>query len=260
MSASTSLAGKVEQDPKITVIYDNRCADRSIKSGFGFSCLVEWRNQKILFDTGGDKGAFFLNIDKLKIKLEEITNVVFSHHHWDHTAGMNEVLKGVNKEASVFIPKVFSSKLENLVPKELRLERVAQFRQIDTDICAFVLKGGYWCTSIYEQFLVLDTARGLLILTGCAHPGIISIIQKARSHFMNKEVDLVMGGFHLHRSFACTSAKVVRQFEELRVKRVAPCHCAGEKAIQQFRDAFHENFIAVGTGTVVGGSKDEKKE
>ena len=241
-------------DPKITVIYDNRCSNKILKEGFGFSCMVEWKTHKILFDTGGNQEAFFGNIGKLNIQLEDITHVIFSHHHWDHTTALAEVLSKIKEKSRVYIPEVFSASLESQVPKKLHLEKVTTFKQIEQDVYAFVLKGGYWCTSIYEQFLVLDTPKGLIILTGCAHPGIVSIIKTALRQLNRQKVHMVIGGFHLHHSWAYTSARVVRQFQELGVEKVAPCHCAGNIAIDQFQEAFRDNFISVGTGTVLGGT------
>lgn len=238
--------------PIITVIYDNRCSDNTLKRGHGFSCLVEWKLHKILFDTGGNREAFFGNVDKLNIQLEDITHVIFSHRHWDHTAGFAEVLNKIKENVCVYVPKVFSSTLENQAPKKNHLEKVTAFKQIDQGVYAFVLKCRYWCTTIYEQFLVLDTPKGLVILTGCAHPGIVLMIKTALKHLISKEkVHMVMGGFHLHRRWASTSADVVHQLQELGVEKVAPCHCTGNTAIGQFQEAFQNNFVSIGTGTVL---------
>jgi 7,8-dihydropterin-6-yl-methyl-4-(beta-D-ribofuranosyl)aminobenzene 5'-phosphate synthase len=251
-----SAAATVKQsDPKITVIYDNRVADKTLKEGFGFSCLVEWDREKILFDTGGDKAAFLRNITKLGIKLDGITKIIFSHHHWDHTAGMTEILGTMKAGIPVYIPSIFSAKVENQIPKGLQVVKVEEFQKIAGSITSFVLEGRDWCWSIHEQFLVLDTEKGLVIITGCAHPGIVRIIETAKAHFKNKNVHLVMGGFHLHHSFACTSAKVVTRFQQLQVEKVAPCHCAGDTNIAQFEAAYRKNFIRVGTGTILNDTK-----
>src|ERR1700736_5357007 len=108
----------VAPDPKITVIYDNGCANRSLTKGFGFSCVIEWGKNKILFDTGGNRDAFFSNLEKLKIQLTDITQVIFSHHHWDHTVAFKEVLNQINDKVIVYIPSIFSAKLESQTPKK----------------------------------------------------------------------------------------------------------------------------------------------
>src|SRR3990167_7980333 len=101
--------------PKITVLYDNRCADPALQEGFGFSCLIEWNHHKILFDTGGKDKAFFANLQHLKIPLNQITHVFFSHHHWDHTAAIDQVLKQIPQTTIVYLPDPFSTALEKKI-------------------------------------------------------------------------------------------------------------------------------------------------
>lgn len=244
-----STAATSNDLPKITVLYDNRCDDPALQEGFGFSCLVEWGNRKILFDTGGKGEAFFSNIQKRNIALNEITHVFFSHNHWDHTADIDLVLAKVKDNTPIYLPSPFSAQLEKKIPGHVEVKKVADFEQIDEEVYSLVLKGGYLCTSIYEQAIILKTSKGLIVITGCAHPGIIRIVHEAQARL--GPVHLVLGGFHLHHSWKSTSAKVVRQMQDLKVEKVAPCHCAGDTAIGQFKKAYQENFIQTGTGTVI---------
>jgi 7,8-dihydropterin-6-yl-methyl-4-(beta-D-ribofuranosyl)aminobenzene 5'-phosphate synthase len=225
---------------KITVIYDNRCANEALQEGWGFSVFVENEDRKILFDTGGYSPAFFSNIEKLQIPLEKVTHLLFSHRHWDHKAGMDEVLSRLNEKAQVYVPRLFS-------PFRTKLKRVRSFVEIDRGIYSLVLKGGFL---LYEQALILNTAQGMVIITGCAHPGIITIIKKAQERLPGK-VYFVMGGFHLLFDPAPQSAKVVQEFQTLGVQKVAPCHCSGDQTIRQFQAAYGDHFCKVGTGTVV---------
>ena len=73
-----------------------------MQEGWGFSCLVEVGNRKILFDRGADKEAFFANLQQLRVSLEEITDVVFSHKHSDHVAGLQEILGKMKESSAVF--------------------------------------------------------------------------------------------------------------------------------------------------------------
>lgn len=239
--------------PKISILYDNVCSRDDLQGGFGFSCYVEWNGKKILFDTGGKRDVFFQNAQTLDIPLEELTSVVFSHHHWDHTAGIDELLKIVPENTTVCLPEPFSTSVSKKIPENrVQLKKVEQLDQIDAEVSLLVLKGSYWfCTSIYELSLLLHTAKGIVIITGCAHPGILKIIEKTKELFSDQKIHLVLGGFHLHRSWSCTSAKVVQKFKELGVEKVAPCHCAGQTAIQQFKEVFEEDCIDTETGTVI---------
>ncbi|MBN1380207.1 MAG: hypothetical protein JXA41_00880 [Deltaproteobacteria bacterium] len=82
-------------------------------------------------------------------------------------------------------------------------------------------------------------------MTGCAHPGIVGIVKKAREIFSEKEIHLVVGGFH-HPSEA-----VIKGLKELGVEKVAPSHCTGDQAIDAFRNEYKNNFITYGVGKII---------
>jgi 7,8-dihydropterin-6-yl-methyl-4-(beta-D-ribofuranosyl)aminobenzene 5'-phosphate synthase len=103
-------------------------------------------------------------------------------------------------------------------------------------------------TPIIEQSLIIETRAGLIVLTGCAHPGIVNIVRQVRQW---GPVDLVIGGFHLLDASPADVASVMQDLQTLGVRRVAPTHCTGEPAIAQFRAAFADNFIEAGAGTVI---------
>lgn len=244
---------KPSTELKFTVIYDNRTCDNNLQEGFGFSCLIEWNNKKILFDTGGNRDAFFANIEKQKISLDSISDVFFSHKHWDHTTAFNEILNKLQGKTTIHIPEPFNLPLEKQIPSKLELKKNKCFEQISPNIYSLTLKGKLYCglSSLHEQSLIFDTPQGLVILTGCAHAGIINIIEATKEKLPDKKIHLVMGGFHLHHSWSYTISKVVKQVQELNVEKVAPCHCAGDTAISQFQKAFGENYIKIGTGSVL---------
>lgn len=228
----------------IKIIYDNCKAVEDLQEGWGFSALVETGKRKILFDTGNDRDAFFSNSEKMGIRCNEITDVVFSHKHDDHVAGCEEILGSLRKDCRVFVPKGFPRKK---IPSYLPIHTVADFGEIDTDVFSMVLKGGMF---LYEQILILQTKKGLVILTGCAHPGIVKILKAAQSKFQ-KPIHLVLGGFHLFRKSNTFIDDIVAEFQSLKVEKAAPCHCSGAHAIQSLEQAYGDRFYKVGTGTVV---------
>jgi len=128
---------------KITIIYDNNPYLTELKHGWGFSCLVEFANKKIIFDTGGDKSAFFHNIQKLGINLDAITDIVFSHQHWDHTAGFSDVIEGLNSTCEIYVPFKFDSRLLDQIPKDRSLNFVKDIIEIDSQIFLMTLKGKF---------------------------------------------------------------------------------------------------------------------
>ncbi|OGI82172.1 hypothetical protein A3I95_03305 [Candidatus Nomurabacteria bacterium RIFCSPLOWO2_02_FULL_44_12] len=235
---------------KITIIFDNNKDNEKLSDGFGFSCLVEFQDKKILFDTGGNRDAFFGNIEKLNINLQTITHIVFSHKHLDHLAGFDEVLSKTSN-AQIFLPDFFSEKLVQKIPKSSNINMVKLFSKVSANIFLLPLAGSYDSKEIHEQSLILDTPNGLVVVTGCAHPGIVEILNKTKEKFPGKKIHLVLGGFHFYKSWFWISGKAVKQFIKLGVGKVAPCHCTGPKAEKQFKKVYTENFIKVGTGTVI---------
>ena len=96
-----------------------------------------------------------------------------------------------------------------------------------------------------EQSLIIDSKKGLVIITGCAHPGIVNIVKKVEQLMKRNKVYLVLGGFH-HPPLSC-----IKEFRELKVERVAPSHCTGDLVREAFRKEYKENFIEYGVGKVI---------
>lgn len=228
----------------IKIVYDNRKENPAMHEGWGFSCLIEIDRRKILFDTGADKNAFLSNLNELGTPLDDITDIAFSHKHSDHTAGLQEILTSLKNNVRLFLPKGFPI---SRVPSHVEMNHVSDFAQIDTHVYSFVLKGGFF---LYEQALVLQTKKGLVIITGCAHPGIVEYIEAVKSK-LNTPIHLVLGGFHLFRKNHRYLEKVVDQFKSLGVKNAAPCHCSGDAAIEHFQAVYKEHFYKIGTGTIL---------
>jgi 7,8-dihydropterin-6-yl-methyl-4-(beta-D-ribofuranosyl)aminobenzene 5'-phosphate synthase len=129
----------------------------------------------------------------------------------------------------------------------LQIKKISDFQEIGKNIFCMVLKGGLF---LYEQILILQTKKGLVIITGCAHPGIIHIIEEAQTK-LKTPVYFVMGGFHLFRKKSCFINEIVRTFRSLSVKQVAPCHCSGEATLNKFKEIYCHDFYSIGTGSVL---------
>jgi len=197
---------------KITIVYDNQ-ADEGLKSGWGFSCLIEAK-EKILFDTGDSGENLIYNLRQLNIQPENIDAVVISHNHWDHTGGLKEFSK-LNGDARVFRPKSFSK---------------------PTEISPGVHSTGTLGKLIKEQSLVVNTKKGNLVITGCAHPGLANIIDKANQ--LGK-IYGVLGGFH---GFS--------ELEKLRgIKLIAPCHCT--QYVKEIKQKYPAQFKKIRAGSII---------
>jgi len=97
---------------------------------------------------------------------------------------------------------------------------------------------------------VLDTDKGLTIVTGCAHPGIINIVKRVKET-MKKDIYLVMGGFHLLDEPVKKIEGVINELKTLGVRYVGPSHCTGEDAEKIFKEAYQENFIDIKVGKTI---------
>jgi 7,8-dihydropterin-6-yl-methyl-4-(beta-D-ribofuranosyl)aminobenzene 5'-phosphate synthase len=110
--------------------------------------------------------------------------------------------------------------------------------------------GGIDGASISEQALVLVTARGLVVVTGCTHPGIVRIVEQARDLF-GGPIFLVMGGFHLGNKSEKELKSILADFRRLGVDRVVPLHCSGHRAVVMLEQEYKAKFIEAGVGRII---------
>ena len=230
----------------ITVSYDNNPYKERLTTAWGFSCVIRGTEKTILFDTGGDGSILLTNLEELGINPKEIDLVVLSHIHGDHVGGLPSFLRK-NPEVVVYLPKSFPKGFKDGV-KEYGAKVVEV--QGPLKICQEVYSTGELGTWIKEQSLIIYTEKGMIVITGCAHPGIIRIVDKAKG-LVKDDVLLVMGGFHLGGESKGEIEKIVSSFRKLGVSYVGPCHCSGDAARQLFKKEYGENFINVGVGRVV---------
>jgi 7,8-dihydropterin-6-yl-methyl-4-(beta-D-ribofuranosyl)aminobenzene 5'-phosphate synthase len=243
--AQQSPAAQPLQNLTITVIYDNNPYKEGLKTSHGFSCLIQGLEKTILFDTGG--GSILLtNMETLGIHPQDIDVVVLSHIHSDHVGGLPIFLR-VNHNVTVYLLNSFLEFSKNEVKKSGA--GVVEIQE-PLKICEQVYSSGELGEPIREQALFIQTDKGVIVITGCAHPGIVPIVQKAKE-LLNDEVLLVMGGFHLSDESKSRIENIVSDFRKLGVQYVGPCHCSGDSARNAFQKEYQNNFIPVGVGRVI---------
>jgi 7,8-dihydropterin-6-yl-methyl-4-(beta-D-ribofuranosyl)aminobenzene 5'-phosphate synthase len=98
--------------------------------------------------------------------------------------------------------------------------------------------------------LIIDTAKGLIIVTGCSHQGIVNILKRAKE-ILDKPIYLVFGGFHLGRKTDAEMQEIIAAFQSMKVEKCGATHCTGDAQIAMFKKAFGENFVPMGTGRVI---------
>ena len=230
----------------ISVVHDNYPCVESLKTAWGFSAYVTGAAQRILFDTGSDGTLLLENMAKLQIDPTGIDVVVLSHVHGDHAGGLAGLLD-VNSRVRVYLPASFPARVKDLVSGHgASVVEVAG----PQEICPSVYTTGTLGRRIKEQALVVRTGRGVVVLTGCAHPDVGAMVSEI--HRLHPgDIALVMGGFHLEWSLSRKVRQIIAGFRECGVRCVSPTHCSGEKARQQFQEAFGPQFIEAGVGKTI---------
>jgi 7,8-dihydropterin-6-yl-methyl-4-(beta-D-ribofuranosyl)aminobenzene 5'-phosphate synthase len=185
-------------------------------------------------------------MEKMGIDIGKLKYLFISHPHWDHIGGIDSVVD-VNKNLTLFLPDSLS-KLYIRDLKKLSKEVVV----IDENP-AFLFENFYSTgvmTPIGEQSLVIDVKEASIVITGCAHSGIVNIVQRA-IEMLNKPVAYVLGGFHLMRSSKKEIIEVVKSLKALGVEYVTPTHCSGDLAVEIFKEEWGENYISGGVGRII---------
>jgi 7,8-dihydropterin-6-yl-methyl-4-(beta-D-ribofuranosyl)aminobenzene 5'-phosphate synthase len=225
--------------PEIVLIsvFDNYRINPDLETSWGFGSVIKTPEETILFDTGGDADILLSNMQKMNIDPGTIDKVVISHVHWDHVGGLAGFLER-NNHVTVFIPESFPNSIKNMITnKGAELIEVLEPKKISD----FIYSTGELAGPPDEQSLIVNSKKGLIVMTGCAHPGIVKIVEKAKE-LVNNNLYLVIGGFH-H-----PSVSVVQKFRELGVEKVAPSHCTGDQVRNAFAQEYKEDFIEYGVG------------
>ncbi len=235
-----------ENQITITILYDNYVFKEGTKSDWGFSCLVEGFEKTILFDTGTRGDILFQNIDILHVDIDCIDLVALSHNHRDHTGGLSAVLEQKQDIPVYFpisFPEYFSQEVRNQQATPISVDEPAK-------ICDCVYSTGEVEGPVNEQSLILDTKEGLVVITGCSHPGIVTILKRAKE-ILDKPIYLVFGGFHLMNHSDAQVREIIQEFKLLGVQKCGATHCTGDRAIELFQESFDENYIPMGVGKVL---------
>ena len=215
---------------------------------WGVSFLI---GEDVLFDAFGHAGVFWRNIRKYNVDTMQIKHVVVSHKDWDHIAGLWHLIEGRN-DMTVYICPGFSQEFKDKINSSRA--KVVELSGLS------LIKEGVYSTGqiyvesegrqIYEQSLILEMKDNLAVITGCAHPGILNIIDFVK-HNLNKEIFLVIGGFHLKDSSWKEIVNIVAELKASGIKKIAPTHCTGKKATSLMQKEFQDRFIKIAPASII---------
>ena len=219
---------------KITIIYDNTSFEKDLQADWGFSCLVEEKDAparnashsvaggpRILFDTGANGRILLSNMEKLKIDPLSIEEVFISHLHWDHTGGLSELLK-INPN----IKKIY-------VPSSIGLENEVVLKE-PTKIHKNIFSTGE--LEGIEQSMGVITSKGVVLIVGCSHPYMGTILDTARQF---GKIYAIIGGMHSFSEFEL--------FKDINL--ICPTHCTQHK--KELKEIYPEKYLEGGAGRVI---------
>lgn len=285
-------AGRV-QAARITVL-STMLADKGVGE-WGFAALVEADGRRILFDTGARPDTVLRNAETLGIDLRTVTDVVLSHHHDDHVGGLmtlREAVVGqspgalatVHVGAGMFAPRRIDGRdVNSMITIKAAFERTGgKFVVHDkpTELAPGIWvtgpvprvhpernwsgsrkveQGGAWVedTLVEDQSLVLDTERGLVVLAGCGHAGLVNTVTHARASIRAAPVLAAIGGFHLFEADDEQLAWTAQQLRDVGLAEFYGGHCTGIEAVYRFRALLglerRESLVAAVGGRYVLG-------
>ena len=244
--ASGELETGADNPLQLFVVFNNLSYKAGLQPSWGFSCLIKGLDKTLLFDTGADGDILLLNMQQLGLDTKAVEAVVLSHIHSDHTGGLAAFLEH-NPDATVYLPESFPASFrQEIIHFGARVDTVSGPRQLMDSVYSTGEMG--W--DIKEQALIVDTSGGLIVITGCAHPNVADMAERAKA-YLGKNLYLLMGGFHLGGRTDTEIRAIIQRMKALGVRKVAPSHCTGDNAIRLFRDAWQDNFIEGGLGAVI---------
>jgi 7,8-dihydropterin-6-yl-methyl-4-(beta-D-ribofuranosyl)aminobenzene 5'-phosphate synthase len=265
------------QTLKITVLVTNVSGDPHQGDGeWGYSALVEVDGHKILYDTGASPELVLRNARALQIDLSDVEDVVLSHNHWDHVGGLMTLRRELSKinplamsrvhvGAGIFQPRWGADGEDHNGLKDIQAQCLATGGSFVVHDRPTQLWPGVWFTGPVprpnsernwtaglsldssngriednvpeDSALVFDTAQGTVILTGCAHAGIVNISEYARQIAGPQPLLAVVGGLHLFNASDTTLAWTGRELKSFDLKNLLAGHCTGIEPTYRLRQA-----------------------
>ena len=245
--------------------------------------------RRILFDTGQSGKPILYNMANMGLNPEEIDTIFLSHCHYDHTGGLVEILKAVGRKIPVVAhPRIFRRNLvkeENFkhvgiretreetekygaewildsqprklmegvtTTGEITKEERADFEK-EVTLGLYTIEDGTLIRDdmLDDTSLVIQTGKGLIIVSGCSHAGIVSITKKAKQITGSHKVKAVGGGYHLIDAEDEKIEETVKNLKELEVKKIYTGHCTGLKAECKFFREFGGRFEKLHSGKII---------
>ena len=273
---------------RITTLADNTSGKHDIIGEWGFCALVETKEATVLLDAGAGYGVLH-NAEQLGIDLTKVDKIVLSHAHFDHTTGIEKVLKKIGRQIEIIAPlDLWAAKysvkqgmkdrfigvpftresLESLgatftmTPDPVYLTDtilttgevalVTDFEQVGEDYLKIKVNGEYQHDSFLDdRALIVKTDKGLVIVLGCAHRCLINTLHHVREITGEKKIHMVIGGCHLYVASDEYIQHTIEALKEFNIDKIGVSHCTGLKAGAMMAAEFGDRFFFNTAGTVI---------
>jgi len=259
---------------KITLLIENNSNKKGILTEHGISFFIEYDGKKIIFDTG-QSAKFIKNSKLLGIDISQLDSIFISHGHYDHAGGLKALLENNDKNSTIHIGKGFFANKGKCVDNKFtylgvpfqkdELKKIgADFSIAEKDI--EISPGIYLITAIEnkkdsyfciknndntrkdefqdELSLVFKTKKGLVVVVGCSHCGIFSIISRVKENFPNQPIYSLVGGFHYMKESDSTIIAAGEKFLKQGITKIGISHCTGLDFEKLMKDKSFFSFNA----------------
>lgn len=264
---------------KISILNENTVYKRGLIAEHGLSLLIETDNKRILFDMG-QSFAFTYNAEKMNISLEGLDAIVISHGHYDHTGGLEYLVKSNQKLPNIYVQEeaffekkngeknigipwnveefrdniVYVSEKEEIFQNIYLISNIPYYTDFERVPSKFKkIKYGKIVEDdmIDEQVLVIEKEEGLFVFAGCSHRGIINILKHVNKIFNGKRICFLIAGMHLISSNNEYIQRTIDELKKIDIDKIIPLHCTGPIAISRIQAEFKDKCEMVETGQII---------
>ena len=273
---------------KITTLIENNPDDKDkLLFEHGLSLFIEADGKNILFDTG-KSGNFIKNAKALNKNLDELDYCIISHGHYDHSGGVERIISEVDKFPPLIVGEEFfrpkykttdkpgyvfngnSFDEKFIAEQQISLSKVKEDMMYLTDNIIifhhfsrntdfekrnnrfYINENAEYIPDNFDDEISLGiiTDKGLVVIVGCSHVGIVNIL-KTISERVEIPIYAVVGGTHLIEADESRIQKTIDAFKEMKLQLIGVSHCTGEVGIRLIRKELNQQFLYNNTGNTI---------
>jgi 7,8-dihydropterin-6-yl-methyl-4-(beta-D-ribofuranosyl)aminobenzene 5'-phosphate synthase len=267
----------------ITTLIENNASGPGLSAEHGLSFWIEYGDRHILFDTG-QSDLLVQNAKLLNINLVQADAIVLSHGHYDHTGGLSAVLDIAPKALLYLHPaamkpkfsrsshKSYSIGMPDSAKKAIHIRQIIWTESTTSVFDGVGLTGRIPRTNSFEdtggqffldeegtepdqllddQALFIESSKGLVIILGCAHAGVVNTLQQISNIKPGKDFYAIMGGMHLINAGPERIERTITAFREYDLQQIGPVHCTGGNAVERIRSAFPKQYFDCSAGVQI---------